>query len=62
MRELIEGYGDAAVTSVGFFWKAGWAFVLGYPVNFSLAEHRGGLLALHQVGGLVDEVRGGIAN
>jgi hypothetical protein len=50
MRELIEGYGDAAVTSVGFFWKAGWAFVLGYLVSAciqvfvprrKLAQHMG---------------------
>jgi len=26
-------YGEAAKTSVGFFWKAGWAFVLGYWVS-----------------------------
>jgi len=26
-------YGEAAKTSVGFFWKAGWAFVLGYAVS-----------------------------
>ncbi len=26
-------YGEAAKTAVGFFWKAGWAFVLGYCVS-----------------------------
>src|SRR6056297_715536 len=26
-------YGDAAKTAFGFFWKAGWAFVLGYFVS-----------------------------
>ena len=28
-----ELYGEAAKTSVGFFWKAGWAFVMGYWVS-----------------------------
>ncbi|MFN2124913.1 MAG: hypothetical protein ACK2UP_15545 [Candidatus Promineifilaceae bacterium] len=28
-----ELYGEAAKTAVGFFWKAGWAFVLGYWVS-----------------------------
>lgn len=28
-----ELYGEAARTAVGFFWKAGWAFVLGYWVS-----------------------------
>lgn len=26
-------YGEASKTAVGFFWKAGWAFVLGYTVS-----------------------------
>jgi len=26
-------YGEAAKTALGFFWKAGWAFVLGYRVS-----------------------------
>ena len=30
---LWQMYGEAAKTSVGFFWKAGWAFVLGYAVS-----------------------------
>jgi len=28
-----ELYGDAAKTALGFFWKSGWAFVLGYWVS-----------------------------
>ena len=30
---LLAGWGDAALTALGFFWKAGWAFVLGYGVS-----------------------------
>ena len=30
---FINFYGEAAKTAVGFFWKAGWAFVLGYFVS-----------------------------
>ena len=26
-------YGEAAKTTVGFFWKSGWAFVLGYLIS-----------------------------
>ena len=26
-------YGEAAKTAAGFFWKAGWAFVLGYAIS-----------------------------
>lgn len=26
-------YGEAAKTAVGFFWKSGWAFVLGYAIS-----------------------------
>lgn len=26
-------YGEAAETSLGFFWKSGWAFVLGYAIS-----------------------------
>lgn len=29
----LASWGDAATTAVGFFWKAGWAFVLGYAVS-----------------------------
>ncbi|MGD8396824.1 MAG: permease [Candidatus Eiseniibacteriota bacterium] len=28
-----EGWREAASTSLGFFWKAGWAFVLGYAIS-----------------------------
>ncbi len=28
-----QQYGEAAKTAIGFFWKAGWAFVLGYAVS-----------------------------
>jgi len=31
--DLWQQYGEAAKTAVGFFWKAGWAFVLGYAVS-----------------------------
>ncbi len=33
MQEAIQTYGQAALTALGFFWKAGWAFVLGYVVS-----------------------------
>ncbi|MEJ2384775.1 MAG: permease [Xanthomonadales bacterium] len=33
MTEFGRLWGDAAITSLGFFWKAGWAFVLGYAVS-----------------------------
>ena len=28
-------YGEATKTVVGFFWKSGWAFVLGYFISSS---------------------------
>jgi uncharacterized membrane protein YraQ (UPF0718 family) len=31
--EILNLYADAALTAAGFFWKAGWAFVLGYSVS-----------------------------
>jgi len=31
--EFWQLYGEAAKTAIGFFWKAGWAFVLGYFVS-----------------------------
>ena len=31
--EFLELYAEAARTAAGFFWKAGWAFVLGYSVS-----------------------------
>ena len=33
MQEFWATYGDAAKTAAGFFWKAGWAFVLGYAIS-----------------------------
>ena len=30
---LLNTWGEAAQTTLGFFWKAGWAFVLGYSVS-----------------------------
>lgn len=30
---LLENYGQASKTAVGFFWKSGWAFVFGYFVS-----------------------------
>ena len=31
--ELLDRWAEAATTALGFFWKAGWAFVLGYAVS-----------------------------
>ncbi len=31
--DFLQMYGEAAKTAVGFFWKAGWAFVLGYFIS-----------------------------
>ena len=33
MEAFLNSWGEAAKTSVGFFWKAGWAFVLGYAIS-----------------------------
>lgn len=33
MNEFLQLYGEAALTALGFFWKAGWAFVLGYFIS-----------------------------
>lgn len=33
MNNLLQTYGEASKTAVGFFWKAGWAFVLGYAIS-----------------------------
>ncbi len=30
---LLPGLSDAAITSFGFFWKSGWAFVMGYAIS-----------------------------
>jgi uncharacterized membrane protein YraQ (UPF0718 family) len=31
--ELWASFGEAAKTAAGFFWKSGWAFVLGYFIS-----------------------------
>ncbi len=33
MQNFLELYGEAVLTALGFFWKAGWAFVLGYFIS-----------------------------
>ncbi|WP_425392026.1 permease [Ekhidna sp.] len=33
MDDFLESWGEAAYTSVGFFWMALWAFILGYAVS-----------------------------
>ncbi|MFO8008747.1 MAG: permease [Candidatus Brocadiia bacterium] len=33
MDDFWRLYGEAAKTAAGFFWKAGWAFVLGYAIS-----------------------------
>lgn len=33
MPEFLQQWAEAAITSAGFFWKAGWAFVLGYAIS-----------------------------
>lgn len=33
MSDWLTLYGEAAKTAVGFFWKAGWAFVMGYTIS-----------------------------
>ncbi len=33
MQNFLKLYGEAALTALGFFWKAGWAFVLGYFIS-----------------------------
>ncbi|MFP8489737.1 permease [Gracilimonas sp. Q87] len=33
METFIHAFGESAKTALGFFWKAGWAFVLGYFVS-----------------------------
>jgi len=32
-HQLWTGYGEAVRTALGFFWKAGWAFVMGYAIS-----------------------------
>jgi uncharacterized protein len=33
LSEIAVAYGEAAKTAIGFFWKSGWAFVLGYFIS-----------------------------
>jgi len=33
MDTFLKLYGEAAVTSLGFFWKSAWAFILGYGIS-----------------------------
>jgi uncharacterized membrane protein YraQ (UPF0718 family) len=33
MNDFIELYGESTKTALGFFWKSGWAFILGYFVS-----------------------------
>ncbi len=33
MTQFLQLYGEAAKTAFGFFWKAGWAFALGYFIS-----------------------------
>ncbi|GAA5520259.1 permease [Aliifodinibius salicampi] len=33
METFIQSFGESAKTALGFFWKSGWAFVLGYFVS-----------------------------
>lgn len=33
MTDFLSLFSQAALTSLGFFWKAGWAFVLGYTIS-----------------------------
>lgn len=33
METFIQLYGESAKTALGFFWKSGWAFILGYFVS-----------------------------
>jgi hypothetical protein len=33
MPQWLELYAESAKTALGFFWKAGWAFVLGYAIS-----------------------------
>jgi uncharacterized membrane protein YraQ (UPF0718 family) len=33
LEPLLDAWAEASVTAVAFFWKAGWAFVLGYAIS-----------------------------
>lgn len=30
MNDFLKQWGEGAFTSLGFFWKSGWVFVLGF--------------------------------
>src|SRR6056297_4185252 len=36
MSDFWVTYGEAAKTAAGFFWKSGWAFVLGYTISAAI--------------------------
>lgn len=36
MVDLWQSYGEATKTALGFFWKSGWAFVLGYAISAAI--------------------------
>jgi hypothetical protein len=36
MSDAWVTYGEAARTAAGFFWKSGWAFVLGYSISAAI--------------------------
>lgn len=36
MMEIWQSYGEATKTALGFFWKSGWAFVLGYTISAAI--------------------------
>jgi len=33
VQEFLQIWQDSATTSLGFFWMALWAFILGYPIS-----------------------------
>ena len=33
MNDFLKQWGEAAYTTVGFFWMALWAFILGYVIS-----------------------------
>ena len=33
MKQFLATWGEAAYTTVGFFWMALWAFILGYLIS-----------------------------
>jgi len=36
LQDVWTTYGEAGKTALGFFWKSGWAFVLGYTISASI--------------------------